>query len=135
MMLNRVQWSNSVGKSSNKTSRRLENVSREILNFYDVIYYQKKKKKTGTIRYLGTARFFELIKCIPFYLTNLFIYVLVIFLICVFQNEKFNRFQWFLASLINDNGTLRNCYLFSCRYKNLRDIGIYLKPHFYEKCK
>ena len=44
MMLNKVQCSNSVGKSSNETSRRLENVSREILNYYDVIYYQKKKK-------------------------------------------------------------------------------------------
>ena len=43
-MLNKVQCSNSVGKSSNETSRRLENVSREILNYYDVIYYQKKKK-------------------------------------------------------------------------------------------
>ena len=40
------------------------------------------------------------------------------FLICVFQNERFNRFLWFLASLINNNGTLRKCYLFSCRYKN-----------------
>ena len=34
---------------------------------------------------------------------------------------------------INNNGTLRKCYLFSCRYKNLWDIGMYLKPHFYEK--
>ena len=45
MMLNKVQCSNSVGKSSNETSRRLENVSREILNYYDVIYYQKKRRR------------------------------------------------------------------------------------------
>ena len=51
------------------------------------------------------------------------------------QNERFNRFLWFLASIINNNETLRKCYLFSCRYKNLCDIGIYLKPYFYEKCK
>ena len=57
------------------------------------------------------------------------------FLICVFQKERFNRFLWVLASLIKNNGTLRKCYLFSCRYKNLWDIGIYSKPHFYEKCK
>ena len=54
---------------------------------------------------------------------------------CVFQNERFNRFLWFLASIINSNGTLGKCYLFSCGYKNLWDIGIYLKPHFYENCK
>ena len=39
------------------------------------------------------------------------------FLICVFQNERFNRFLWFLAyqiNNINNNGTLRKCYLFSC---------------------
>ena len=64
---------------------------------------------------------------------NLFICVLVMFLICVFQNERFNWFLWFLASSINNNGTLRKCYLFSCRYKSLWDIGIYLKPHFYTK--
>ena len=45
----------------------------------------------------------------------------------------FNRFLWFLAYLINNNGTLWKCYLFSCRYKNLWDIGIYLKPHFLRK--
>ena len=49
----------------------------------------------------------------------LFICVLVMFLICVFHNKRFNRFLWFLASLINNNGTLRKCSLFSCRYKNL----------------
>ena len=77
-MLNKVQCSNSVGKSSNETSRRLENVSREILNYYDVIYYQKKKNWNHPLSWI---RHFELIKCIPFYLTNLFICVLVIFLI------------------------------------------------------
>ena len=51
----------------------------------------------------------------------------------VFQNERFNLFLRFLAPLINDDGTLRKCYLLSCRCKNLSDIGIYLKPHFYEK--
>ena len=135
MMLNRVQWSNSVSKSSIKHRGDFKMFPGKFWIFMMSFITKKEKKKTWTIRYLGTARFFELIKCIPFYLTNLFIYVLVIFLICVFQNEKFNRFLWFLASLINDNGTLRNCYLFSCRYKNLRDIGIYLKSHFYEKCK
>ena len=33
------------------------------------------------------------------------------------------------------DGTLRKCYLFSCRYKNLWDVSVYSKPHFYEKCK
>ena len=33
------------------------------------------------------------------------------FLIRVFQNERFNRFLWFLASLTLNNGTLRKCYL------------------------
>ena len=49
----------------------------------------------------------------------LFIDVLVMFLICDFQNERFNRFLRFLACLKNNNGTLRKCYLFSCKYKNL----------------
>ena len=59
--------------------------------------------------------------------------MLVMFLIRVFQNKRFNRFLRFFASLINNDGTLRKCYLFSYRYKNFCDIGIYLKPHFYEK--
>ena len=33
--------------------------------------------------------------------------VLVMFLIRVFQNERFNRFLRFFASLINNDGTLR----------------------------
>ena len=66
----------------------------------------------------------------------LFICVLVMLLIRVFQNERFNRFLRFFASLININdGTLRKCYLFTYRYKNFWDIGIYLKPHFNEKWK
>ena len=49
------------------------------------------------------------------------------FLIRVFQNERFNRFLRFFSSFINNNRTLRKCYLFSYRYKNFWDIGIYLK--------
>ena len=48
--------------------------------------------------------------------------LLVIFFIRVFQNKRFNRFLRFFASLINNNGTLRKCYLFSCRYKNFWSI-------------
>ena len=51
----------------------------------------------------------------------------------VFRQERFNRFLWFLASLIKNSRTLRNCYLSSCRYKNLWDIGMRLKPHFLQK--
>ena len=40
-----------------------------------------------------------------------------------------------MATLISNNGNLKKCYFFSFRYKNLWDIGVYLKPHFYEKCK
>ena len=53
---------------------------------------------------------------------NLFTSMLVMFLICVFQNERLNRFLCFLTSLINNNGTLRNVIYFL--------VGIYLKPHF-----
>ena len=56
----------------------------------------------------------------------IYMFVLVAF----FQQERFNQFLWFLASLIKNSGTLRKCYLFSCSYKNTWDIGIYLKPHF-----
>ena len=37
--------------------------------------------------------------------TYLFTCMLVMFLNCVFQNETFNRFLWFLASLMNSNAT------------------------------
>ena len=57
---------------------------------------------------------------------NLLIWALVMFLHGVFRQERFNRSLWFLASL-------RKCYLFSCKNKNVWDIGIYLKPHFYKK--
>ena len=40
-----------------------------------------------------------------------------------------------LASLLTSGRTLRKCYLFSCRYKNVSDIGIRLKPNFYKKCQ
>ena len=38
--------------------------------------------------------------------------------------ERFNPFLRFFASLINNDGTLKKCYLFSYRYKNFWDIGI-----------
>ena len=60
---------------------------------------------------------------------------LVIFLKPVFRQEWFNRFPWFLAPLIKGGRTLRKRYLFSYRYKNVWDIGICLKPHFYKKCQ
>ena len=41
---------------------------------------------------------------------NLFICVLVMVLNCVFQQEQFNRFLWFLASVIKNGGTLTTCY-------------------------
>ena len=66
---------------------------------------------------------------------KLFIWALVMFLNRVFRQEWFNRSPWFLASLIKNGRTLRKCYLFSCRYKNVWDIGICLKPHFYKKCQ
>ena len=52
----------------------------------------------------------------------------------MFRREWFNWFLWILASLIKNGRTLRKCYLFSYRYKNVWDIGICLKPHFYKKC-
>ena len=51
----------------------------------------------------------------------------------VFRQEKFIRFLWFLVSLIKNSRTLRNCYLFSGRFKTLWDIGMRLKPHFLQK--
>ena len=65
---------------------------------------------------------------------NLFICALVMFLNRVFRREWFNWFLWILASLIKNDRTLRKCFLFSYRYKNVWDIGICLKPHFYKKC-
>ena len=66
---------------------------------------------------------------------NLFICSLIMFLNRVFRQEWFNRCLHFLASLIKNGRTLRKCYLFSYRYKNIWDIGICLKPHFCEKCQ
>ena len=37
----------------------------------------------------------------------------------VFRQERFKRFLWLLASLITNGATLRKCYLFSCRCKNV----------------
>ena len=42
---------------------------------------------------------------------NLFIWVLVMFLNHVFQQERSNRILWFLASFINNSGTLRQIFL------------------------
>ena len=64
---------------------------------------------------------------------NLFLCALVMVLNRVFRQERFNKFLWFLASLIKNCRTLRKCYLFSCRFKKVWDIGICLKPHFYKK--
>lgn len=41
-----------------------------------------------------------------------------------------NRFLRVLATLIKNNGTLRELYRFSCTYKNVWDIGVYLKSRF-----
>ena len=43
----------------------------------------------------------------------LILYALVMFLNRVFRKEWFNRFPWFLASLIKNGRTLRKCYIFS----------------------
>ena len=64
---------------------------------------------------------------------NLFICWLVVFVNRVFWQERFDRFLLFLASLIRNGRTLRNCYWFSFRYKNVRYIGICYKQHFYKK--
>ena len=52
-----------------------------------------------------------------------------------FRQERFNRFPYFLAPLTRNSVTLGKCYLFSCRFKNVPEIGICLKPHFNEKCQ
>ena len=38
------------------------------------------------------------------------------------QQERLNRFLRFLAYLKKNGGTLRKCYLFYCRNKNVPDI-------------
>ena len=48
----------------------------------------------------------------------------------VFRQERFDRFLWFLASLIKNGGTFKKLDLFSCRYKTVWDISVCLKPHF-----
>ena len=57
-------------------------------------------------------------------------HVLVTFLYYVFRQKRFNRFLRFLASLIKNNWTLRKSSWFSCRYKNVWNIYLYLKPRF-----
>ena len=57
--------------------------------------------------------------------------MLVMFFNHVFQQEWFNWFGWFLASFIKNGGTLRKCYSFSCRCKNIWDIGTHKKLHFF----
>ena len=37
----------------------------------------------------------------------------------VFRQDRFKQFLWLLASLITNGATLRKCYLFSCRCKNV----------------
>ena len=58
---------------------------------------------------------------------------LVMVLNRVFWQEFFNRFLWFMESLIKNGRTLRKCCLFSSRYKNVWDIGTCLKPRFKKK--
>ena len=48
-----------------------------------------------------------------------------------FRMKESTDFYDFWHTKFNNDGTLRKCYLFSCWYKNLWNIGIYLKPHFY----
>ena len=55
MMLNKVQCSNSVGKSSNETSRDFKMFQEKF--WIIMMSFITKKKKTGTIRYLGSAIF------------------------------------------------------------------------------
>ena len=50
-------------------------------------------------------------RCKVFFL--LILYALVMFLNRVFRKEWFNRFPWFLASLMKKGRTLRKCYIFS----------------------
>ena len=49
---------------------------------------------------------------------------LYMFLDRLFRQKRFNPFLWFLAPLIKNGATLWKWYLFSCRYKNIWDIGI-----------
>ena len=76
---------------------------------------------------------FLLLSHICSYGPNLFICALIMFLNRNFLSEWFKRFLRFLWSLIKNKATVRKCYLFSCRYKNVWDIGICLKPHFDSK--
>ena len=68
-----------------------------------------------TIKALEQSRWPE-----PIYLC-----ALVMFLNRVFRQEWFNRFLWFLASLIKNDSTLRNFDLFSCRCKSARNRHIF----------
>ena len=74
------------------------------------------------------------LQCIKIYFVNnfkggpnLFICALDMFLNRVFRQEQFSRFLWFLASLIKNVGTLRKCFLFYCKNKNVWGVGMYLK--------
>ena len=49
---------------------------------------------------------------------------LYMFLDRLFRQKRLNPFLWFLAPLIKNGATLWKWYLFSCRYKNIWDIGI-----------
>ena len=54
----------------------------------------------------------------PIKVARSYLYACCLFLIRVFQDERFNRFLRFFASLINNDETLGKCYLFSYKYKN-----------------
>ena len=60
---------------------------------------------------------------------NLFMCVLVLLLNLVFRQERFNRFLWFLESVIKNGGNLRNRYLFSLFSFGIKffEISAYLK--------
>ena len=49
--------------------------------------------------------------------------------------KQFYPFLWFLASLIKIVELYENFCIFFCKLKNVWDIGIHSKPHFYKKCK
>ena len=55
----------------------------------------------------------------------------------VFRQERFKRFLWLSASLIRNGATLRKCYIFSCRCKNVlyRQIFVKVDAQIEEECQ
>ena len=49
-----------------------------------------------------------------------------------FSAETISPISMILATLIKNGEIFRKFYLFFCRCKNVRDIGICLKPHFHK---